>query len=100
MQKNVCIINIEGRGLLGTRGIDARVFTALNQQNINIGVISQGSSERGLGFVIAKEEAEKKEMENTTEMEETPAAARIQIQQEEEGNGEAEDEYKKVDGEM
>jgi len=59
VQKNVCIINIEGRGLLGTRGIDARVFTTLNQQNINIGVISQGSSERGLGFVIDKEEAEK-----------------------------------------
>jgi aspartate kinase len=59
VQKDVCIINIEGRGLLGKKGIDARVFTALNQQNINVGVISQGSSERGLSFVISNTEVEK-----------------------------------------
>lgn len=58
VQKNICIVNIEGKGLLGKRGIDARIFDTLNKNNINIGVISQGSSERSVGFVINSEDAE------------------------------------------
>ncbi len=53
------LIKLEGRGLLGTIGVDARIFTAMAQEEINVGVISQGSSERGIGFIVAEEAAEK-----------------------------------------
>jgi len=53
------LINLEGRGLLGKIGVDARIFKALSQNNINVGIISQGSSERGIGLVVAAKEARK-----------------------------------------
>lgn len=57
-QSDVALIQFEGRGLLGIVGIDARVFTALANENISVGVISQGASERGLGFIVEAQEAE------------------------------------------
>ena len=56
---NVALLNFEGRGLLGKVGIDARIFRALSHYNINVSIISQGSSERGIGLVINADEAEK-----------------------------------------
>ncbi len=50
--ENMALINIEGRGLLGKVGIDARIFSALEKRNINVSIISQGSSERGTGLVV------------------------------------------------
>lgn len=49
---NVALINLEGRGLLGKVGIDARIFKALSLQDISVSIISQGSSERGIGLII------------------------------------------------
>jgi len=49
---NVALINLEGRGLLGKSGVDARIFRALSYYNISVSIISQGSSERGIGLVI------------------------------------------------
>ncbi|MCW5516106.1 bifunctional aspartate kinase/homoserine dehydrogenase I [Muriicola sp. Z0-33] len=57
--ENEALINLEGRGLLGKIGVDARIFRALSQSNINVGIISQGSSERGIGLVVASKEAER-----------------------------------------
>ncbi|MGX1928898.1 bifunctional aspartate kinase/homoserine dehydrogenase I [Flagellimonas sp. 2504JD4-2] len=57
--EDVALINLEGRGLLGKVGIDARIFKALGQNNINVGIISQGSSERGIGLVVDAKEARK-----------------------------------------
>ncbi|TVZ57262.1 aspartate kinase [Lutibacter sp. Hel_I_33_5] len=54
---NVALINFEGRGLLGKVGIDARIFRALSNKNVNVSIISQGSSERGIGFVVDKHKA-------------------------------------------
>jgi len=45
--------------LLGIVGVDARVFTALANEGISVGVISQGSSERGLGFIVEDKDADK-----------------------------------------
>lgn len=59
VQENVVLITIEGKGLLGKVGIDARIFTVLQQSNISVGIVSQGSSERGVSFVISKEQAKK-----------------------------------------
>ena len=56
---NVALVNIEGRGLLGKVGVDARIFKALSSQNISVSIISQGSSERGIGLVIDAEKASK-----------------------------------------
>ncbi|NAS13945.1 bifunctional aspartate kinase/homoserine dehydrogenase I [Poritiphilus flavus] len=55
--ENEALINLEGRGLLGKVGIDARIFKALSQNNINVGIISQGSSERGIGLVVDAKKA-------------------------------------------
>jgi len=55
--ENVALINFEGRGLLGKVGIDARIFKSLSDKNISISIISQGSSERGIGLVINKDKA-------------------------------------------
>ena len=49
---NVALLNLEGRGLLGKVGVDARIFRALSNQNISVSIISQGSSERGIGLII------------------------------------------------
>jgi aspartate kinase len=56
-QDNIALINIIGKGLLGKKGIDARIFTSLSNKNISIGIISQGSSERGVSFTVSKEDA-------------------------------------------
>tara|TARA_B110000967_G_scaffold150994_1_gene154965 strand:- start:5544 stop:8942 length:3399 start_codon:yes stop_codon:yes gene_type:complete len=67
---NVALLNFEGRGLLGKVGVDARIFKALSDKNINISIISQGSSERGIGLIIEAESAQEaiqaleKEFEN------------------------------------
>jgi bifunctional aspartokinase / homoserine dehydrogenase 1 len=49
---DVSLINFEGRGLLGRVGVDARIFSTLSKANISVSIISQGSSERGIGFVV------------------------------------------------
>ncbi|BFP39964.1 hypothetical protein FGF1_08090 [Flavobacteriaceae bacterium GF1] len=56
--EDVSLINLEGRGLLGKVGVDARIFSALEKRNINVGIISQGSSERGIGLVVDSNRAE------------------------------------------
>lgn len=55
--ENVSLINLEGRGLLGRVGVDARIFKALASRNVNVSIISQGSSERGIGFVVEADSA-------------------------------------------
>tara|TARA_R110002073_G_scaffold57778_4_gene146779 strand:+ start:208777 stop:212172 length:3396 start_codon:yes stop_codon:yes gene_type:complete len=54
---NVALLNLEGRGLLGKVGVDARIFKALSNYNINVSIISQGSSERGIGLIINESDA-------------------------------------------
>ena len=68
--ENMALINVEGRGLLGKVGVDARIFKTLGDHNISVSIISQGSSERGIGLVVAADKANKakvaleKEFEN------------------------------------
>src|SRR5690606_35933309 len=57
--ENEAMINLEGRGLLGKVGVDARIFKALGQANISVSIISQGSSERGIGLVVAESKADR-----------------------------------------
>lgn len=55
--ENEALIHLEGRGLLGKVGVDARIFRALGQSGISVGIISQGSSERGIGLVVRAADA-------------------------------------------
>ncbi len=57
--ENVSLVKIKGAGLLGKIGIDARIFNVLSQNNISVRIISQASSERGIGFVVDTEVAKK-----------------------------------------
>ncbi len=56
-QENMALVTLRGQGLLGKAGVDARIFTALGNAGISIGVISQGSSERGIGLVVDNQDA-------------------------------------------
>ena len=56
---NVSLLNFEGRGLLGKVGVDARIFKALSEKDISVSIISQGSSERGIGLIIDTNKASK-----------------------------------------
>ncbi len=55
--EHVSLINLEGRGLLGKVGVDARIFKSLGENNISVSIISQGSSERGIGLVVNADKA-------------------------------------------
>ncbi|MDT0649848.1 bifunctional aspartate kinase/homoserine dehydrogenase I [Autumnicola edwardsiae] len=55
--ENNSLLNLEGRGLLGKSGIDARIFRALGDSGISVSIISQGSSERGIGLVVDAQNA-------------------------------------------
>ncbi len=59
VQENVSLISLVGRGLLGKSGVDARIFTSLANSDISVSIISQGSSERGIGFVVNSADAKK-----------------------------------------
>lgn len=54
---NVALLNLEGRGLLGKIGVDARIFGALSKYGISVSIVSQGSSERGIGLIINADQA-------------------------------------------
>ena len=56
---NISLINFEGRGLLGKVGVDARIFRTLSNHHISVSIISQGSSERGIGFIVAAKQAKR-----------------------------------------
>lgn len=57
--EDVALVNLEGRGLLGKTGIDARIFKVMGDHNISVSIISQGSSERGIGIVVNADKASK-----------------------------------------
>jgi homoserine O-acetyltransferase len=67
--ENVALVNLEGRGLLGKTGVDARIFRVMGDNNISVSIISQGSSERGIGLVVAADKATKAMIELEKEFE-------------------------------
>ena len=56
---DICLINVEGSGMVGVVGIAARMFKALSQNNISVILISQASSEHSICIALMKEDAEK-----------------------------------------
>ncbi len=56
--KNICLINLEGSGMVGVAGVSARMFKVLAQHSISVILISQASSEHSICIGILREEAE------------------------------------------
>ncbi|OUJ19314.1 Aspartokinase LysC [Methanonatronarchaeum thermophilum] len=55
----VSVITVVGSGMAGTPGVAGKVFTAIGEEKINIIMISQGSSEYNISFVIRNNETDK-----------------------------------------
>lgn len=55
--RNVSLLTISGKGMQGIHGIAARTFTAVAEQDANILMIMQASSENNLCFVVNSAEA-------------------------------------------
>ena len=53
--EDIGLILLEGKSLLGKIGIDGRIFSVLSTLDIGVSFISQGTSERSIGFVVEKE---------------------------------------------
>lgn len=48
----IALLNVEGTGMIGVPGIAARLFGAMNENNISVVLISQASSEYSICFAI------------------------------------------------
>ncbi len=55
--RNVCVVAVVGAGMAGTPGVAKRVFGALGNSMINIIMISQGSSQYNISFVVSQDDA-------------------------------------------
>lgn len=54
---NVCAMGVVGAGMAGTPGVAGKAFSALGKEGISMIMISQGSSEFNISFVVKKEDA-------------------------------------------
>jgi len=52
VMEDVCIITVVGAGMTGTRGIAAKIFQTVAENDVNIIMIAQGSSEVNISFVV------------------------------------------------
>jgi aspartate kinase len=59
MIRNVALITVSGAGMVGAPGIASKVFSVLGENNINVLMISQSSSEANISFVIPRMSLEK-----------------------------------------
>ncbi|MCD4704176.1 MAG: aspartate kinase [Methanosarcinaceae archaeon] len=55
--KDVCVIAVVGAGMDGIPGVAGRVFNAIGQKMINVIMISQGSSQHNISFVVSEKDA-------------------------------------------
>jgi aspartokinase/homoserine dehydrogenase 1 len=55
--REVSEVTVEGRGMLGIPGIAARVFTAVAEEQVNVLMISQSSSEQSICFIVPRDAA-------------------------------------------
>ena len=53
---DITLVTLQGSGLFGVPGIAARLFSALGRNNVNIIMITQGSSEYSISFAIKPED--------------------------------------------
>ena len=56
---NVQVVSVVGAGMRGTPGTIARIFKSLGEKHINVLMLSQGSSELNISFVVNEEDGVK-----------------------------------------
>jgi len=56
---HICLLNVEGSGMVGVAGVSGRLFTAISREKINVILISQASSEHSICIAVNEAEAEK-----------------------------------------
>ncbi|MBX2813981.1 MAG: bifunctional aspartate kinase/homoserine dehydrogenase I [Myxococcales bacterium] len=55
---NMALVNLEGTSMIGVPGIAERLFSALREAQVSVVMISQGSSEHSICFVVPEHQAE------------------------------------------
>ena len=56
---SICLLTVQGSGLIGVSGIAMRIFRALAQESVNVILITQGSSEHAVTFAVLPNEADR-----------------------------------------
>jgi aspartate kinase len=56
--RSVGIVTVGGTGMIGSPGAAAKVFVALGSSNVNVMMISQGSSEATISCVVARRDVD------------------------------------------
>jgi aspartate kinase len=56
--KNLSLITVQGRGMIGVPGVAAKVFTAIAAERINVLFISQASSEYNISLIVHRADAQ------------------------------------------
>ena len=56
--RDVSLVTVAGRGMIGVPGIAARTFAAVAKQNANVLMISQSSSEQSICFVVPQDKSQ------------------------------------------
>jgi aspartate kinase len=59
VNEDVAVIAVVGSGMRGIKGIAAKVFSSISEKKINVIMITQGSSELNLAFVVNNTDCEK-----------------------------------------
>ncbi|MCU0632174.1 MAG: aspartate kinase [Methanolinea sp.] len=57
--RDVCAVAVVGAGMAGAKGTGGRIFTALGNGGVNVMMISQGSSEVNISFVVTQADGPK-----------------------------------------
>ena len=55
--RDVCVVAVVGAGMDGIPGVSGKVFNSLGMAGINIIMISQGSSQHNISFVVSSDDA-------------------------------------------
>lgn len=55
---NSALLRLEGSGMVGVCGVATRLFNALAKENINVIIITQGSSEHSISFAVAPHQSD------------------------------------------
>ncbi|MBN2625514.1 MAG: aspartate kinase [Spirochaetales bacterium] len=74
----VALINVEGGGMIGMPGVASRIFTSLAEEDVNVIMISQASSEHSICIVCRQSEAERAKSRLEKDLADVIASKRIQ----------------------
>ncbi|MGL4347760.1 MAG: aspartate kinase [Chitinophagaceae bacterium] len=58
---DVCLVNIEDSRMVGMKGLSASLFSALGHAEVNVIMITQGSSEHSISLVVSSQDVQKTE---------------------------------------